>query len=111
MKQRTPENSATTLQGKLAVVSLASGIIIACICLFLVPPPGEIANSAITVVSELLILSGALLGVKVSYDAKLQKMSTDVEARIEGKIAEAIKADREKRGIVPEGINPAEDEN
>ncbi len=89
----------------MAVASLFSGIAIACICLFLVDPPGEIANSAITVVSELLILSGALLGVKVSYDAKFQKMSSDIQERIDREIAKAIEEDHTKMGITNPGAD------
>lgn len=57
----------------MAIASFASGVIIACICLFIVPPRGEISQSALAIVSELLVLAGALLGIKVSVDAKLQK--------------------------------------
>ena len=63
----------TKLQGIIAIASFSSGVIIASVCLFLVPPLGEIANSAISIVSELLVLCGAILGVKASYDVKLRK--------------------------------------
>ncbi|MBQ9474673.1 MAG: hypothetical protein IJU69_00245 [Bacteroidales bacterium] len=99
MKTLSSENVATTLQGKLAVLSLVSGIIIACVCLFFIPPPGEIATSAISIVSELLILSGALLGTKVSYDTKFQRWSTDFKERVDKEIAKAIEEDHIKMGI------------
>ncbi len=67
------KSDLTKLQGQMAIASFAAGVIIACICLFIVPPPGEISTSALSIVSELLVLAGALLGVKVSVDAKLQK--------------------------------------
>lgn len=64
----------------MAVAAFAAGVIIACICLFIVPPPGEISTSALSIVSELLILSGALLGVKVSVDTKLQQFMAQAKA-------------------------------
>lgn len=72
------DNNLTKLQAKLAVAAFASGVVIACICLFVVPPPGEISTSAISIVSELLILCGALLGIKVSYDAKQMQFQNDI---------------------------------
>ena len=54
----------TKLQGIIAIASFSSGVIIASVCLFLIPPLGEIANSAISIVSELLVLCGAILGVR-----------------------------------------------
>lgn len=51
---------------------------IACACLFLVPPPGEISNSAISIVSEMLVLTGAILGVKTSYDIKFHKFEAEL---------------------------------
>ena len=64
----------------MAVAAFAAGVIIACICLFIVPPPGEMSTSALSIVSELLILSGALLGVKVSVDTKLQQFMAQARA-------------------------------
>ena len=46
----------TRLQGIIAVASFVSGIVIAAVCLFFVPPLGEIASSAISIVSELLVI-------------------------------------------------------
>ena len=54
---------------------------IACACLFLVPPPGEISNSAISIVSELLVLTGAILGVKTSYDIKIHKFEAGLRTK------------------------------
>lgn len=68
----------TRLQGALAIASFAAGVLIACVCLFLVPPPGEISNSAISIVSELLVLAGAILGVKTSYDIKFRKFEAEL---------------------------------
>lgn len=72
------QNEMTRLQGAIAVASFAAGIIIAVVCLFLIEPKGAITNSAISIVSELLVLCGAILGVKASFDTKLQQF----EARI-----------------------------
>ena len=52
----------TRLQGGIAIASFSAGVAIATVCLFFVPPPGEITNSAISIVSELLVLCGAILG-------------------------------------------------
>ena len=68
----------TRLQGVIAIASFSSGVIIASVCLFLVPPLGEIANSAISIVSELLVLCGAILGVKASYDVKFRKFEAEL---------------------------------
>ena len=68
----------TRLQGALAVASFVSGVAIALACLFLVEPLGEITNSAISIVSELLVLCGAILGVKASYDVKFHKFEAEL---------------------------------
>lgn len=68
----------TKLQSALAIASFSSGVAIACCCLFIVPPPGEISNSAISIVSELLVLAGAILGVKTSFDIKFRKFEAEL---------------------------------
>ena len=68
----------TRLQGALAVASFVRGVVIALACLFLVEPLREIANSAISIVSELLVLCGAILGVKSSYDVKFHKFEAEL---------------------------------
>ena len=75
------QNEITRLQGALAIASFAAGVVIACACLFLVPPPGEISNSAISIVSELLVLAGAVLGVKTSFDTKFLKIESDLQRK------------------------------
>lgn len=69
----------TRLQGGIAIASFSAGVAIAVGCLFIVPPPGEITNSAISIVSELLVLCGAILGVKASYDTKFQKFENELQ--------------------------------
>ena len=69
----------TRLQGIIAIASFSSGVVIAAVCLFLIPPLGEIANSAISIVSELLVLCGAILGVKASYDTKFRKFEAEIK--------------------------------
>ena len=73
----------TKLQGIIAVASFSSGVLIADVCLFWIPPLGEIANSAISIVSELLVLCGAILGVKASYDTKFRKFEAELHQVIE----------------------------
>ena len=71
-------NDLVRLQSAMAIASFTAGVAIACACLFLVPPPGEISNSAISIVSELLVLAGAILGVKTSYDVKFKKFEAEL---------------------------------
>ena len=73
----------TRLQGIIAVASFSSGVLIAAVCLFFIPPLGEIASSAVSIVSELLILCGAILGVKASYDVKFRKFEAELNQVIE----------------------------
>jgi hypothetical protein len=73
----------TRLQGILAVCSFTCGVIIASICLFVVPPPGDISSSAISIVSELLVLCGALLGIKVGFDTKMQRFEARFNNRLQ----------------------------
>ncbi len=68
----------TRLQGIIAVASFVAGVAIACLCIFIVPPPGEISNSAISIVSELLVLAGAILGVKTSFDIKFRRFEAEL---------------------------------
>ena len=62
----------------LSVASFSMGSIIACICLFKIDPIGEIANTAITIVSMFLVLAGAFIGIDVSFDIKMQKMKSEL---------------------------------
>ena len=71
----------TRLQGGMAIASFAAGVGIASVCIFLIDPKGEISNSAISIVSELLVLAGAILGVKTSYDAKFIKIESDLQKK------------------------------
>ena len=71
-------NELTRLQGALAIASFSAGVAIACVCLFLIHPHGEISNSAISIVSELLVLAGAILGVKTSFDVKFNKFEAEL---------------------------------
>ena len=73
----------TRLQGIIAVASFSSGVIIASVCLFFIPPLGEIASSAISIVSEPLVLCGAILGVKASYDVKFRKFEAELKQVID----------------------------
>ena len=73
----------TRLQGILAVCSFTCGVIIASICLFVVPPPGDISSSAISIVSERLVLCGALLGIKVGFDTKMQRFEARFNNRLQ----------------------------
>lgn len=80
MMKKFPEPNQ--LQGVIAVASFVSGVATAAVCLFCVEPYGEIANSAVSIVSELLVLCGAILGVKASYDTKLQQFRAEMHDKI-----------------------------
>lgn len=69
----------TKVQAHLAVASFSCGVAIAAVCLFVIPPLGEIASSAISIVSELLVLAGALLGIKTSFDVRMQRFETEIQ--------------------------------
>ena len=71
------------LQGGIAIASFSAGVAIAAVCLFFVPPQGEITNSAISIVSELLVLCGAILGVTASFDAKLNRMKAEIQHKLD----------------------------
>ena len=76
-KNMTPVE-LTKLQGAIAIASFTSGVLIAAVCLFWIEPKGEITNSAISIVSELLVLCGAILGVKASYDVKFRRFENEL---------------------------------
>lgn len=59
-----------------AAASFVSGVVIGSVCLFCIEPYGEIANSALAMVSELLIFTGALLGCDLYFDHKMQKFTS-----------------------------------
>ena len=73
----------TRLQGMIAIASFSAGVLIASVCLFWIPPLGEIASSAISIVSELLVLCGAILGVKASYDVKFRRFEAELRQVVE----------------------------
>ncbi len=68
----------TKIQTRLAVASFTTGVLIAVVCIFFIDPIGEIANSAISIVSEFLVLCGALLGIKTSFDIKLKRFQNEI---------------------------------
>ncbi len=88
MSHRLDQRELTRLQSGIAIASFSSGVLIAAVCLFLVPPLGEIASSAISIVSELLVLCGALLGVKASFDVKFRKFQAELDHKADKPIEE-----------------------
>lgn len=67
------------IQSGMAIASFSIGVILACICLFIIEPYGEIHTSAMGIVSELLCLAGALLGINVNFDLKMQKFKNEID--------------------------------
>lgn len=78
----TYEDKRTSLQAKIAVASFTSGVLLASVCLFFIEPKGEISSSAISIVSELLVLAGALLGVMVNFDIKQQAFANKIAEQL-----------------------------
>ena len=83
----TKVKNPTRLQSVLAVASFIVGTVIGCISLFVVPPPGEITNSALGLTSEFLILCAAMLGVNVAFDYKLSKFKSNVKKSLEDNLS------------------------
>ena len=83
MKSQKRHIELTRLQGSIAIASFSSGVTIAAVCLFFIEPQGEIASSAISIVSELLVLSGAILGVKAGYDVKFQRFEAELRHKVD----------------------------
>lgn len=84
----TRNYNPTKLQGIIAIASFSVGTIISFICLFFIEPLGAIETSAISLVSEFLILCGALLGAKVAFDVRLQRFEGEMERRVKDAIDE-----------------------
>lgn len=74
-----PAEQKTLIQSRLAIASFTCGVVIAAVCLFFIPPIGEIASSAISIVSELLVLCGALLGIKTNFDIKMSRFQDEID--------------------------------
>lgn len=78
----------SSLQTKLAVLSFLVGSAMCLLCVFWVPPPGEISTSVIQATGMFLVLAGAAAGVKVAFDLQSQKFAAkleDVTKRMEEK--------------------------
>jgi len=65
----------SSLQAKLAVASFLVGATMCLLCVFWVPPPGEISTSAIQATGMFLVLAGAAAGIKVAFDLQSQKFN------------------------------------
>ena len=72
----------TRLQGAMAIASFSAGTVICMVCLFFVPPYGEISSTAMMAVSEFLVLCGGLLGAKASFDMRMQRFEARVMKEI-----------------------------
>lgn len=81
-KPVTDKDRRLRIQSVMAIASFTIGVILASICLFLIEPYGEIHTSAISIVSELFILAGSLLGISASFDAKMQRFRAEFEKEI-----------------------------
>lgn len=70
-----------TIQEWFAIASFSTGTVLAFLCLFAVQPYGEISHSALSIVSEFLVLCGALLGIKSHFDSKLEQFSAEIKKK------------------------------
>ena len=84
-----------TLQARIAVASFSAGVLIAAVCIFFIDPIGEIHSTAISIVSEFLILAGTLLGVKTAFDHKLMTFRGEVMDEIDRRHDELKNKDNE----------------
>lgn len=73
-----PEEKRLSIQNALAIASFAAGVLIACVNMWLIEPLGQIHSSAISIVSELLVLCGSLLGISANFDWKMKKFKADI---------------------------------
>lgn len=73
-----PEEKRLNIQNALAIASFASGVLIACVNMWLIEPLGQIHSSSISIVSELLVLCGSLLGISANFDWKMKKFKADI---------------------------------
>lgn len=73
--------TSNQIQVYFAIASFSAGTIIAFLCLFAVEPYGEISNSALSAVSEFLILCGALLGIKCHFDHRLNQFEAQINKK------------------------------
>ena len=69
----------SSLQSKLAILSFIVGSVMCLLCVFWVPPPGEISTSAIQATGMFLVLAGAAAGVKVAFDLQSQKFEAQMD--------------------------------
>ena len=63
----------------IAVACIASALLIAMVCLFLIKPFGQIHLSAIAIVSDLLFFAAALLNVKIRIGKKFKIADNECE--------------------------------
>lgn len=82
MKSPGKKRDKVRIQSAMAIASFSMGSIIACICLFVIDPLGEITNSALGIVSEFLCLSGGLLGISAAFNHKMKKFETSVNQKL-----------------------------
>lgn len=82
MKNNRKDNPITRLQGAMAIASFSAGTIICMVCIFFIPPLGEISSTAMMAVSEFLVLCGGLLGFKANYDTNMKQFRAQVMEEI-----------------------------
>ena len=82
MKLSGKKRDKVRIQSAMAIASFSMGSIIACICLFVIDPLGEITNSALGIVSEFLCLSGGLLGISAAFNHKMKKFETSINQKL-----------------------------
>ena len=65
----------------LAIVTMASGISLLFIGLF-IPPEGEIHQTVLTAFGLISIFVASLLGISIHYENQLEKIKSNIEERL-----------------------------
>jgi len=68
----------SSLQTKLSVCSFLVGSAMCLLCMFWVPPPGEVTSSALQATGMFLVLAGAAAGINVAFDLQSQKFNAQL---------------------------------
>lgn len=77
----------------ISFILIIAGIVIGSICLFAIPPIGEMAMSALYFISEIFIFAGAIIGINLNFDLKLKKFAGSMKKKYE----EAVELEKSEK--------------
>lgn len=69
-----------TVNQIIAIVLAIAGVVMIYLALFM-PPVGEISDSVLWALGQLLTTSGALLGVHTHYNSKINKIEEQIKSK------------------------------